>query len=75
MGLTLIIPLRNSTKVPLHTIQSQFLSEMNIKLPLDWDIHICDIVQHEVYQLLVFILPKPFYKGLGFQLFTSFVGR
>jgi hypothetical protein len=56
MGLTLIIPFRNSTKVPLlDQFQSgwRLLGEQYVSVPLNRDVQVCHVMQDEVDKLFI----------------------
>ena len=57
MGLTLIIPLRNSTKVPLLTVSAFGVKYLTGGAsPFNRNVQICDVMQDKVHEDLVFIL-------------------
>lgn len=64
IGLTLIIPFRNSTKVPLLILISLLFKQQNERIPLDWDVHVSDVVQDEVDKLFVLVFANELDKRL-----------
>ena len=57
MGLTLIIPLRNSTKVPLLTVSASGMKyPTESASPFDRNVQIRNVMQDKVHEDLVFIL-------------------
>ena len=73
-GLTLIIPLRNSTNVPLHQLAYD-IEHIFARVPLYWYVQIRDIVQYESNQHFVLLLADEFDKGLRFQFLTKLIRR
>ena len=51
-----------------------FSSCCDTVLPLDGNVHVCDVVQDELDQLLVLFLADPFDERLRFQSFTKLDG-
>ena len=81
MGLTLIIPLRNSTKVPLDTLTGYCVLSTIIGrrgrgagLPFDWNIQVGNVVQNEVHKRLVSLLAEELDERLRWQGLAKFVG-
>ena len=68
MGLTLIIPLRNSTNVPLQrTLSESTQHRSSAQVPFDWDVHICNVVQNKVDQGFIPHFANVFDKRLWCQ--------
>ena len=75
MGLTLIIPLRNSTKVPLVTVNKcPNPNDLAGVSPFNRDIQVRDVMQDEVHERLIPIFTNGLNKRLGWKLFSQFVG-
>ena len=76
MGLTLIIPLRNSTKVPLATVSKGPWSEGSRwgAVPFNGDIQIRNVTQYEVHKRLILVFADMLDKRLRRELFSQFVG-
>ena len=78
IGLTLIIPLRNSTKVPLEkrvSTKSRKIFGLEMTLPFDRDVHVCDIMKNEIHEWLVLLLADPFDERLRLKLFSELVSN
>jgi hypothetical protein len=77
MGETLIMPFRNSMKVPLMTGTVSVLSD-TAKAPsyepLDWDIEVCHVVKDELDHLLVAVLSDMLDEAGRSELFAKLVG-
>ena len=75
MGLTFIMPLRNSTKVPLKVSMSDddIVNERFLSSPFDWDVQVSEVAKYEVDETLVAILAQEFNERLGCELFPKFV--
>ena len=67
MGLTLTIPFRNSTKVPLRTLSIWWVTEETNHLPLYRKVHVGEVVENEIDEFLVFVFTEILYEGLRFQ--------
>jgi hypothetical protein len=60
-GETLIIPFRNSIKVPLaRSVLIEKKARCSGHLPLDWDIDLTEVSKDKVDHLLVFLLSDVF---------------
>ena len=76
MGLTLIIPLRNSTKVPLLTVSaSEAMHPTEGASPFNGNVQIRNVMQDKVHEDLVFILANIIDERWRRKLFSEFVRR
>lgn len=58
IGLTFIIPLRNSTNVPLRRDSvKKTIIQRSYHEPLDWNIDFRQVTKYEVDEFLVLLLP------------------
>lgn len=57
IGLTFIIPLRNSTNVPLRLDETKTIVQGSYHEPFNWDVDFRQVAKNEVDEFLVLFLP------------------